>query len=166
MFYNPENKRNKVFDEKEYQYYLGLAKEHLANVGLAVFLIKVDKKKTKVDVYGEAFPDEISYSKPVKLIGIVNLKDTSNEAYVSDKGALRYEELGNMEISFLLDDLQQNKINISYGDFIAYPVGLNEFLYFEVVDNADKAFSNGYLFMGYKRYWKKIICTPTEKTFD
>jgi hypothetical protein len=167
MNLSPLNRNNKFFSEREFNYYSYLAREYMKTSGQEIYFIKVDKQQTEIDdVYNEGYIGEISYFEPIIIPALVKLEEPDNKAYVENKGAARFEEYGNLIVHFLLEDLQQDNTEITYGDFIGYRVSETQVLYFEVANDAQKHFENSKTYMGYKSYWKSVVCTPTNKTFD
>lgn len=164
MDLSPLNHNNKYFSEEEYRFYLDSAREYIASVGTSVIFYKVNKSKSQIDdLYGEGYKEEVYLDEPIEIPGIVKFEEPQNKSYVSDKGLLRYEEYGNLSVSFLLDDLELYKADITYGDYIGYRVSETEVIYFQVANDSQKHFQNKNTFLGYRSYWKKVTCVPTNK---
>lgn len=167
MNLSPLNRQNKFFSEREFDYYLYLAREYMKTSGQEVYFIKVNKEQTEIDdVYNEGYIGEITYEEPITIPAIVKLENPDNKAYLDNKGMGRFEEYGNLIIHLLLDDLEQYGADITYGDFMGYRVSSTKVIYFEISNDAQKHYENSKTYMGYKSFWKTIVCTPTNKTFD
>lgn len=162
----PLNRLSKFFSENEFDYYVDMAREHLSSVDTKILFIKVNKEKSVTDdLYGEGYTEELYFENPIEIPAIIELKPSKNEDY-SGSGTIRCEEYGNLEVSFLLDDLEKYKADVSYGDYIGYRVDDNKEIYFEVANDARKAYDNQKTMFGYKPVWKTVLCTPTKKQFD
>lgn len=167
MNLSPLNRNNKFFSENEYQYYLDMSREHLKTIDTSFYFVKVIKEESQVDdLYGEAYDEEITYAEPVIIPAIVELEESENKAYVESKGAFRYEEYGNLKLHVLLEDLEIHNVDITYGDFVGYRVSETKVIWFEVANDAKKAFDNNKFFLGYRNFWKTITCAPTNTTFE
>jgi hypothetical protein len=166
MDLSPVNRNQKFFSEEEYQYYLGMAREHMASIDSKVYFIKIIKEKSQVNaVYNEGFDQEIYNDEAVEIPALFKLESSTNETYIADKGMVRYEEYGNLKVHFLIDDLKKLDVQISYGDIIAIRLDETKLIYFEVSNDAKKIESDK-LFFGYKAFWNTITCVQSNKQFE
>lgn len=159
----PLNRNTKFFSEEEYQYYLGLAREHMSSVDDRILFIKINKQKSQVDdVYNEGYSEEIHYENPIELPAIVKLKEGENSSYIEQKSLLRFEEYGNIEVHLLLVDIENYKADITYGDILGYQLSETKTIYFEISNDAQKFYENSKTMFGYRAFWKTIIGVPTQ----
>lgn len=167
MNLSPLNRQNKFFSENEFQYYISQARAYMSYTNTNFYFIKVNKDESQIDdIYGETYIEEISYEEPIIIPAVIDLQEPDNKAYVADKGMVRYEEYGNLLLHVLLADLELHGADITYGDFVGYRVSETTVIYFEVVNDAQKHYENSKTYMGFKSFWKTIVCSPTNQTFD
>lgn len=167
MDLSPVNRNQKFYSETEYQYYLDMAKEHMASVDSKVYFIKIIKEKSQVNaVYNEGSDQEIYHDEAVEIPALFKLEPSSNESYIAEKGMVRYEEYGNLQVHVLLDDLKKLEVEITYGDIIAIREDETNVIYFEVTNDSKKSFDNSKMSFGYKAFWKTIFCTQSNKQFE
>jgi len=161
----PINRLNKFFGEDEFNFEIEMGMEYLeSDLNTSVILYRVDKEKTQVDdLYGEAYADEITFKPQVEVAAYVDFENSDNKAYTSD-GKMRYEEYGNLKVSFFLKTLKDLDIDICFGDFIGYRVDEETIINFEVTDDNQKHFNNSKTFGGYKSYYKTVLCVPTDQS--
>jgi hypothetical protein len=164
MNIGPLNHVNKFFSQEEYDYYVSASREHLTSVDTKIIFYKVDKEKSVIDdLYGEAYEEEVKTMSPVEIPALIKFEEPKNKAYIEDKGMLRYEEYGNLVVHLLLADLDALKVEITYGDYVGYRVSETKVIYFQVANDAQKHYENSKTFMGYRAFWKTIVCTPTTR---
>lgn len=165
MTNKPINRLNKFFSEQEFQFEIELGLEYLqGDLNTTVILFAVDKAKTQVDdLYGEAYASEITIKPPIEIPAYIHFQETENKSY-NDNGTLRFEEYGNLKISFYLKTLKDLNIDVCYGDFIGYRADEETIIYFEVSDDNQKHFNNSKTFGMYKPYYKTVLCVPTDKS--
>lgn len=164
---SPLNRNLKFFSEEEYQFYLGLAREHMSSIDDKILFIKINKEKSQVDdIYGEGYKEEIHYEEPIEIPAIVKLNPPDNKAYVEDKGVLRYEEYGKLEVHMLLVDVELFKADITYGDILGYQISETQTIYFEIANDAQKFYENNKTMFGYRAFWKTIVGVPTQINID
>jgi hypothetical protein len=58
--------------------------------------------------------------------------------------------------------LTELKTEISYGDYIGYPVTETEMRYFSVVNDGVKNYDNKHTIMGYKGAFRSIVCASID----
>jgi hypothetical protein len=164
MDLSPINHNNKFFSEEEYRYYIDMARDYMATLGTKIYFYKVNKQKSQIDdLYGEAYEEEVHLNEKIEIPAVVKFEESENKAYISDKALLRFEEYGNLKVSLLLADLDLYQADITYGDYVGYRVSETQVIYFQVANDAQKHFQNKNTFLGYKSYYKTIICTPVNK---
>lgn len=163
MNVTPINRNQKFFSEEEYLYYLDMAREHMASLDTKVLFIKIDKEKSQIDdLYGEGYKTEITVKEAIEIPAIIKFGIPENKTYIEDKGILRYEEFGNLEVNVLLEDIKQMNAHITYGDYVGYQVDESTIVYFEVSNDAQKHYENSKSFFGYRPFWKTITCVPSQ----
>src|ERR1035437_2499455 len=97
-----------------------------------VLVFQVDRTKTSViDIYGESVDDEsIAYKEPVEINVVLTLNEAVNKAYDKTQNLGRYLLIGNLSFRVYEKTLKDNKIDISYGDYIGYQVTSDQMEYF------------------------------------
>ena len=92
------------------------------------------------------------------------MAEPENKAYNTNNGGLRYLDDG--QFTFGIYDLQLTELNaqISYGDYIGYPVTETEIRYFSVVNDGVKNYDNKHTIMGYKGAFRTIVCATIENS--
>lgn len=127
-----------------------------------IILYRVDRQLTESDdVYEEASKDGIRFYPPVELKVIPLIAEPENKSYNKD-GSLRYLQDGNLSFGIYDAQLSELDTNISYGDYIGYPVTETEIRYFSVVGDGVKNFDNKHTIMGYKGAFRSINCAPVD----
>jgi len=129
-----------------------------------LILYRVNRELTESDnLYGEASKDGIRYYPPVELKVIPIIAEPENKAYNSD-GGLRYLQDGQLTFGIYTQQLDELKTNISYGDYIGYPVTETEIRYFSVVNDGVKNYDNKHTIMGYKGAFRTIVCSIVDSS--
>jgi hypothetical protein len=159
------NRLNKFFGEDEFRFEIEMGMEWFeGDLNSNVILYAVDKERTQVDdLYGEAYANEITIKDPIEIPAYVEFQETENKSY-NDDGTLRFEEYGNLKVSFFLKTLENLEVDVCYGDYIGYQVTEDTLIYFEVADDNQKHFNNKKTFGTYKPYYKTVLCVPTDKS--
>jgi len=157
----PVTRLNKFFSDEDFLLEQDLSREFIeGDLNMTVILYRVDRSKSAVDdLYGESTTDELRYLPPVELAGLVKIEQPQNKSY-SPKGSMRFLEIGNMIFSVhqaLLDELD---VDITYGDYIAYPISEKSLKYFTVVNDGKVYFDNMHTNKGFRGFYRTITCTP------
>jgi hypothetical protein len=66
-------------------------------------------------------------------------------------------------MSVYLKTLQDEGIEINYGDYIGYPETENRMRYYSVADDGRVTSDNKHTYGGYKPYYRTIVCTPVSE---
>ena len=162
----PITRVSKFFGQDDFDLHVQMGEEYLhGDLNMKLVLYRVDKSSTSTDdVYGEVGSDEIKYFPPIEFNGLVKIEAPKNSTYKG--GLLRYLEPGNMMISVYIKHLQELNIDIKYGDFIGYPESETRTRFYTVVDDGKVVSDNKHNMLGYKPYYRNVICTPVlDSTF-
>jgi hypothetical protein len=159
----PITRINKFFSEEDFNLEISMGREAIEGDGnFTVVLYRVDREMTEYDnVYGEATADGIRYFPPVELKVIPIIAEPENKAY-NGNGSLRYLQDGQLTFGIYDAQLVELKTEISYGDYIAYPVTETDIRYFSVVNDGIKNYDNKHTIMGYKGAFRTIVCATIE----
>jgi hypothetical protein len=159
----PITRINKFFSAEDYNLEISMGRESVEGDGnFTIILYRVDRNLTESDeIYGEANKDGIRFYPPIELKVIPILSEAENKTY-NPNGSVRYLQDG--QFSFGIYDAQLTELNteISYGDYIGYPITENEIRYFTVVNDGVKNFDNKHTIMGYKGAFRSITCSPVD----
>lgn len=141
-----------------------MGQEYLhGDLNMKVVLYRVDRTKTDTDeVYGEIGKDDIKYMPPVELNGIVRIVEAETKSYKT--GLMRYLEPGNLTVSIYTKHLEDLKVDISFGDYIAYPDSEKRIRYYSVLNDGKINADNKHHHFGYKPSYRTIICAPTQES--
>ena len=162
----PITRVSKFFGQDDFDLHVQMGEEYLhGDLNMKLVLYRVDKSSTSTDdVYGEVGSDEIKYFPPIEFNGLVKIEAPKNSTYKG--GLLRYLEPGNMMISVYIKHLQELNIDIKYGDFIGYPESETRTRFYTVVDDGKVVSDNKHNMLGYKPYYRNVVCTPVlDSTF-
>ena len=159
----PITRINKWFSHEDYELEINMGREAVEGDGnFTLILYKVDRQMSEFDnLYGEAVKDGIRYYPPVELKVIPILDQAENKTYNSD-GMARYIQDGRLTFGIYQAQLEELNIDISYGDYIGYPVTETQIRYFNVVNDGVKNFDNNHTIMGYKGAFRTIVCAPVD----
>lgn len=165
-----ENKRvipitriNKFFSEEDFNLEISMGREAIEGDGnFTVILYRVNREMTEFDtLYGEASKDGIKYFPPVELKVIPIMETPENKSY-NKNGSLRYIQDGNLTFGIYDAQLSELDTEISYGDYIGFPVTEAEIRYFSVVNDGVKNYDNKHTIMGYKGAFRTVVCASVD----
>tara|TARA_Y100001937_G_scaffold125513_1_gene192498 strand:+ start:1141 stop:1665 length:525 start_codon:yes stop_codon:yes gene_type:complete len=161
----PINRVNKFFSNEDFDLDISMGREAIEGDGnFVVILYRVDRENTASDdLYGEAPKDGIKFFPPVELRVIPILEEAENKAYNSGAGSLRYLQDGNLTFGIYSSQLAELDTELSYGDYIGYPVSETEVRYFSVTNDGVKNYDNKHTIMGYKGAYRTIKCAPVDE---
>jgi len=161
----PVTRINKFFSEEDFNLEISMGREAIEGDGnFTLILYRVDRQQTEYDdVYGEATKDGIRFFPPTELKVIPILAEPKNETY-NKTGTMRYLQDGQLTFGVYQAHLDELEVNISYGDYIGYPVTETEIRYFSVANDGMKNFDNKHTIMGYKGAFRTILCAPVDNT--
>ena len=159
----PITRINKFFSDEDFKLEISMGREAIEGDGnFTIILYRVNRETTEHDnVYGEGSTDGIRYFPPVELKVIPMMATPENKTF-NTNGSLRYLEDG--QLTFGIYDAQLTELNteISYGDYIGYPVTETEIRYFSVVNDGVKNYDNKHTIMGYKGAFRTVVCATVE----
>jgi hypothetical protein len=159
----PITRVNKWFSEDDFNLEIEMGREAIEGDGnFTLILYRVDRQLTESDdLYGEASANGIRYFPPIELKVIPIMDEAENKAYNSN-GGLRYLQDGQLTFGIYDAQLKELDTEISYGDYIGYPVTETEIRYFSVVNDGVKNYDNKHTIMGYKGAFRTIVCATIE----
>lgn len=162
----PINRVNKFFSQEDFDLEISFGREAIEGDGnFVVILYRVDREMTESDdLYGEAVKDGIRFFPPVELRVIPILAEAENKAYNSGSGSMRYLQDGQLTFGIYDAQLAELDIELSYGDYIGYPVSETEVRYFSVVNDGVKNYDNSHTIMGYKGAFRTVLCAPVDES--
>jgi hypothetical protein len=160
---NPITRINKFFSAEDFELEISMGREAIEGDGnFTVVLYRVDRDMTQSDVlYGEASKDGIKFFAPIELKVIPILSEPENKSYNSN-GSVRYLQDGPLTFGIYQAQLDEEKIDIGYGDYIGYAVNETTIRYYSVTNDGKKNFDNKHTIMGYKGAFRTILCAPVD----
>ena len=159
----PITRINRFFSETDFLLEVEMGREFIEGDGnFTLILYRVDRTLSEYDeVYGEASKDGIRYLPPVELRVIPIISEPENKAY-NPNGGVRYLQDGQLRFGIYDAQLNELKTEISYGDYIGYPVTETEIRYFSVVNDGVKNYDNKHTIMGYKGAFRTVVCASVD----
>lgn len=159
----PITRINKFFSEEDFNLEISMGREAIEGDGnFTLILYRVNREMTEHDdLYGEASKDGIRYFPPIELKVIPIMDAPENKAYNKD-GGLRYMQDGQLTFGIYDAQLSEMDTEISYGDYIGYPVTETEIRYFSVVNDGVKNYDNKHTIMGYKGAFRTVVCASVD----
>jgi len=161
----PITRINKWFSGEDFSLEISMGREAIEGDGnFTLILYRVDRDMTDADaLYGEARKDGIRFYPPVELKVVPILAEPENKNYNSNSTG-RYMIDGNLTFGIYASQLTELDTEISYGDYIGYPVSENEIRYYVVTNDGIINFDNKHTIMGYKGAFRTIQCAPTDSS--
>jgi len=162
----PITRINKWFSEEDFDLEISMGREAIEGDGnFTLILYRVDRQLTEYDdLYGEASKDGIRFFPPTEIKVVPILAEAQNEAYNKGNSSVRYIQDGNLTFGVYSSQLTDLDVEISFGDYIGYPVSETEIRYFSVANDGIKNFDNRHTIMGYKGAFRTIICVPADSS--
>lgn len=162
----PITRNDKFMSNEDYELQIEMGREAIEGFGnWTVILYRVDINMTEYDdLYGEAVKDGIRYFPPVELKVVPILTAPQNKAYNSTTGSMRYVDDGQFIFGMYERQLEELDTQISYGDYIGYPINEHEIRFYSVVDDGIKNFDNKHTIMGYQAAFRTIKCAPVDRS--
>ena len=144
----PIKRINKFFSGRDFDLEIQMGREAIEGDGnFTLILYRIDRQLTEYDgVYGEASMD---------IIPIIDKAE--NKTYNPD--SMRYLEDGNLTFIIYSEHLKELNIDITVGDYVAYPIDETDVVYFNVTNAGEKNYDNAHTIMGYKGAYRIINCT-------
>jgi hypothetical protein len=160
---NPITRINKFFSVEDFELEISMGREAIEGDGnFSVILYRVDRETTQSDaLYGEASKDGIRFLVPIELKVIPILAEPENKTYNSN-GSVRYLQDGPLTFGIYQAQLDEEKVDINYGDYIGYAVDETTIRYYSVANDGKKNFDNKHTIMGYKGAFRTILCAPVD----
>jgi hypothetical protein len=159
----PISRLHKFYDNTDFDLENEMAREFIeGDLNFTVVLFRVDKIKSQTDdVYGESSTSEIRFYPPVELKIRPVLEKAESKSY--SEGYIRFQEYGNFTFTIFVSHLEELGVDISYGDYIGYPDKEDNIKYFTVVDDGKVFSDNEHTRLGYKGYYRTIVCTNADE---
>lgn len=159
----PINRLSKFFSTDDFDLHIQMGQEYLhGDLNMKLVLYRVDRAKTDKDaVYAEVGKDEIKYFPPIEFNALVKIDEPKNSSYKN--GTLRYLEPGNLLIQVYIKHLEELKIDVRYGGYIAYPESEGRVRYYNVINDGKVTSDNKHNHFGFKPYYRTITCAPVQE---
>jgi hypothetical protein len=165
----PITRINKFYSREDFEIDIEMGREAIEGDGnFVVILYQIDRGLSEVDsLYGEATRNDLRFKTPVELKVIPLLAEPENKVYGTDTGSLRYIQDGQLTFGIYEAHLEELEVELSYGDYIGYPINETEMRFFSIANDGVKHFDNKHTIMGYEGAYRTVICAPVDKTeFD
>ena len=158
-------RNNLFFSESDFLFEQEIGMDYIKqDVNQTITLYRVDRTKTMVDdLYGETISKYIAYKEPVELNVLYTIDKPKNMTYDKTQQVGNYKLVGNIKVNVFIKTLEENNIDISYGDFIGVDVTPTQTLYFEITNDGKMDFDNSHTIYGYKPYYRTILGVPVDK---
>ena len=159
----PITRINKWFSEEDFELEINMGREAIEGDGnFTLILYRVDRNMTESDnLYGEASKDGIRFFPPIEIKVIPILAKPENKAY-NNNGTARYLQDGQLTFGIYDAQLKELEVELSYGDYIGYPVTEDTIRYYSVSNDGRKFFDNEHTIMGYKGAFRTVVCSPID----
>lgn len=159
----PINRLNRYYDETDWQMELDLAREVFEDdMNFKVVLYRINHQETDTDdLYGETISGGVRFKTPVELYAMVSLEPADQKTY-NPNGTLRYQEYGPLTLYILQIHLEEQDVDITYGDIIGYADYETNIKYFKVVNDGKIYSDNEHTIYGYKGFYRTIKCVQVD----
>lgn len=156
----PITRINKWFSQEDFNLEISMGREAIeGDQNFTVILYRVNRTESEYDnLYGEATKDGIRYFPPIELKVIPIMAAPENKSFNSN-GTLNHLEDGQFTFGIYDQQLQELDTEISYGDYIGYPVTETDIRYFSVANSGIKNYDNKHTIMGWKGAFRTIVCS-------
>jgi hypothetical protein len=160
------NRLNKFFSPQEFTHIEEYAKEYLLSVlNTEIALYQIDRDKVELDQRWPEVPsNELVFLDPVSLPAFVQIYTSENKAYDQETNTGRYSETGQMDLYVLNITLKEFDVKIRYGDYIGYAINNDKLIFYQVMDDDPKNFSNEKTFGSYESLFKIVKCVPVDSS--
>lgn len=160
-------KTNSLFySDEDYNFETELGLDYISqDINQSILIFQVDRLKTQTfDLYGESIDEKsISYKEPVEINVILNLESAVNKSYDKTQNLARYLQVGNLKFHVYEKTLIDNKIDISYGDYIGIQVTPDQMEYFVVSNDGRINFDNKHKMYGRKSFYRSIEAVSVDR---
>jgi hypothetical protein len=155
----PVKRNNLFFGEKDFRFFENVGMEYSMQVmNMSVVLYRINRTLSGTDsLYGETMPGSVKYEPPLEINCRYTIDQSQNRAYVSTNNSARYRQVGNIEVHVFDVHLEQLGADIKYGDIIGVSVREDIFIYYEVIDDGKRNWSNQETMFGYKPLYRTVI---------
>jgi hypothetical protein len=159
----PISRLHRFYDYMDFNLEDEMAREFVeGDLNFTVVLFMVDRIKSQTDdVYGESSTQEIRFQPPVEIKVRPQLEKSESKAY--SEGFGRIEDYGNFTFTVFVSHLEELNVDITYGDYIGYSDREDNIKYFTVVDDGKIFSDNQHTRLGYKGYYRTIVCTTADE---
>jgi hypothetical protein len=161
----PIKKNSLFYSESDYDLESQIFSDYIEqDVNQYITLYMVDRTKTNVDeIYGEVSKDDIIYKEPVELCVLYKIDEPVNKTYDKTQNLARYSLVGNLTITVMIKTLQEQNVDITYGDYIGVRLADDHVEYFCVTDDGKMNFDNKHTLYGYKQLARTVQAVPVDK---
>lgn len=161
----PINRINKFFSGEDFDLEVSFGREAIEGDGnFVLILYRIDREMTASDdIYSEANKGDIRFLPPTELRVMPIIAQAENKTYNQNSGGLRYLQDGKLTFGIYEAQLAELDVELSYGDYIGYPVSEIETRFFSVVNDGVKNYDNEHTIMGYKGAFRTVVCAPVDE---
>jgi hypothetical protein len=162
----PINRVSKFFSAEDFNLEIELGREYIeGDINMRVIIYQVDRTTSVTDdLYGEAGKDEIRFKLPIEVPVLPLLNTPENKTYNENSGSLRYLQDGQLKFGIYDSQLSELDADISFGDYIGYPVSETEIRYYTVVNDGKKNYDNAHTMVGFKGFFRTVLCAPVDES--
>jgi hypothetical protein len=159
--------RNTMFySEDDYNLEVQIGMDYIKqDMNQTILVFQVDRNKSlNSNLYGESTDiNSTAYLDPVEINVIFILDEASNKTYDKAQGLGHYLLTGNIKFFVYEKTLLDNKMDISFGDYIGIQVTPDNMEYFVVTNDGRVNFDNKHIMYGTRPFYRTISCTTCDK---
>jgi hypothetical protein len=159
-----EQRHGLFMNKKSYDLEIFYGREYIKNdINQWFNLYRVNILETKThSLYSQSKAKDIQYFPPIRLNAMIEVGESTQNYYGDSKGIVR-DDVGKIEISIYLKELEERNIEINRGDIIEYNISGDKNRYWEV-DNANNVTdTTNNTIAGFKPYMRKITGVPVKE---
>ena len=161
----PISRNGLFYSKQDFDYDVQVGLDYIQqDLGQSVILYQVDRTTTNVDsTYNESKKGAIRFKPPIEITCTYELFDAENKPLNAPRGVGFYKQLGKLEFYVYQETLDENEVDILYGDYVGLVIDEEHMEYFSVTDDGRKPYSNTNTMFGYKWFWRKISAAVVDK---
>ena len=132
------------------------------DINQTIILFKVDRTKTNVDRWGETKSGGVIYKEPIELNVTYLIEKAKNKSHDIKQNLANYQLIGNIKIGIYVKILEDNNVDILFGDYIGVQIKPDQMIYFVVTNDGRVDFDNAHTMFGIKQVARTILGTPCD----
>jgi len=156
-------RNNLFYSESDFLFDSEIGNDYIKqDINQTIILFRVDQVLTNTSRWGETTEEGIIYKDPIELNCRYTIEKSTNKSHDVKQNLGSFQQKGNLKVGIYLQELEENNVEITNGDYIGIQIKPDQMEYWVVTKDGRVDFDNAHTMFGTKLLYRSIEATHTD----